>query len=156
MLESCYAMYALGLCSALLRGAKGKRRDAMSVQQVKEWPNYQCPSDCCTVWPGCLGMAGQKRKIWRRTERGGGDETRRDERHAQVKCTCAGTVTGGFSMARYDGWYCALVWFGLVWFWLWSLKDLAAVRRTAVRVCSCMRRREMRQVGVLFQVELPA
>lgn len=61
-------------------------------------------------------------------------------------------------MARYDGWYCALVWFGLVWFWLWfwSLKDLAAVRRTAVRVCGCMRRREMRQVGVLFQVELPA
>jgi len=84
-------------------------------------------------------------------EKEGGVGGRGEERHNQVKCECG----------------CGLVWLGLVWFGLVLALALVLVvagpgsgkvQSGAVRCgagCGCMRRREMRQVGVLFQVESP-
>lgn len=87
--DGCYAM--LWACSALLCGAKGKQRDAVSMQQVGEWANPRR----LTAWPGRL-LAGKI--IWRKKEGGRGQARQ----------------AGQVRMRRW-------VWFGLVWFMILAL-----------------------------------
>lgn len=126
--------------SALLCGVKGKQRDAVSARQVKEWANPQhvLRRGLVVFWPA------KKNNM----EKEGGRETRGAVRSGQVR---SGQVKSSQVRVHRVG----LVWFGLV---LALVLGLAAVRCRAVRCgagCGCMRRREMSQVGVLFQVELP-
>lgn len=79
----------LWACSALLCGSKGKQRDAVSAQQVKEWanPRHVLRRGLVVFWPAKI--------IWRKREGG-----RREARSGQVKCERMHRV--------------GLVWFGLV------------------------------------------